>query len=132
MPESRNRRWSHRAHGSRCAAMARTAFAMLVVLLCAPAGAHAGVSVPAHLFAGVWGTLAASIVAGGSIGVQLLGVVAIGAFTFGFSWLLWKGLEKTVGVRVSPSVEQLGQDAAELGIEAYPEFVLMPEQDDDP
>ena len=44
MPESRNRRWSHRAHGSRCAAMARTAFAMLVVLLCAPAGAHAGVS----------------------------------------------------------------------------------------
>ncbi len=70
--------------------------------------------------------------AGGSIGVQLLGVVAIGAFTFWFSWLLWKGLEKMVGVRVSPSVEQLGQDAAELGIEAYPEFVLMPEQDDDP
>ena len=35
-------------------------------------------------------------------------------------------------MRVSPSVEQLGQDAAELGIEAYPEFVLMPEQDDDP
>ena len=48
-------------------------------------------AVPAHLFAGAWGTLAASI------GVQLLGVVAIGAFTFGFSWLLWKGLEKTVG-----------------------------------
>ena len=29
------------------------------------------------------------------------------------------------------NVEQLGQDAAELGIEAYPEFVLMPEPDDD-
>ncbi len=59
-------------------------------------------AVPAHLFAGAWGTLAASI------GVQLLGVVAVGAFAFGSSWLLWMGLEKTVGVRVSPRVEQLG------------------------
>ena len=88
-------------------------------------------AVPAHLFAGAWGTLAASIVAGGSIGVQLLGVVAVGAFAFGSSWLLWMGLEKTVGVRVSPRVEQLGQDVADLGIDAYPEFVLMPEQDDE-
>ena len=89
-------------------------------------------AVPAHLFAGVWGTLAVSIAAGGRIGVQLLGVLAIGVFAFGFSWLLWKGLEKTIGARVSTRVEQLGQDAAELGIEAYPEFVLMPEQDDEP
>ena len=89
-------------------------------------------AVPAHLFAGVWGTLAVSIAAGGDIGVQLLGVLAIGSFTFGFSWLLWKGLEKTIGARVLTRVEQLGQDAAELGIEAYPEFVLMPEQDDEP
>ena len=89
-------------------------------------------AVPAHLFAGVWGTLAASIVAGGSIGVQLLGVVAVGAFAFGSSWLLWMGLAKTIGVRVSPQVEQVGQDVAELGIDAYPEFVLMPEQDDEP
>ena len=88
-------------------------------------------AVPAHLFAGVWGTLAASIAAGGHFGVQLLGVVAIGAFVFGLSWLVWMALEKTVGVRVSDRVEQLGQDVAELGMEAYPEFVLMPEQDDE-
>ena len=88
-------------------------------------------AVPAHLFAGVWGTLATSIAAGGHFGVQLLGVVSIGAFAFGSSWLLWMGLEKTVGVRVSDRVEQLGQDVAELGIEAYPEFVLMPEPDDE-
>ena len=89
-------------------------------------------AVPAHLFAGVWGTLATSIAAGGSVGVQLLGIGAIGAFTFGSSWLLWMGLEKTVGVRVSSRVEQLGQDVAELGIDAYPEFVLMPEEHDEP
>ena len=35
-----------------------------------------------------------------------------------------------MGVRVSQAVEELGQDTAELGIEAYPEFVLMPDQDD--
>ena len=89
-------------------------------------------AVPAHLFAGVWGTLATSIAAGGSVGVQLLGIGAIGAFTFGSSWLLWTGLEKTVGVRVSSRVEQIGQDVSELGIDAYPEFVLMPEEHHEP
>ena len=34
----------------------------------------------------------------------------------------------TVKARVSPEVEHLGQDTGELGIEAYPEFVLMPEE----
>ena len=86
-------------------------------------------AVPAHLFAGVWGTLATGIAAGANPGVQLLGVVAVGAFAFGASWLTWLGLEKTIGARVSRQVEQLGQDVAELGIDAYPEFVLMPERD---
>ena len=36
-----------------------------------------------------------------------------------------------MGVRVSAQIEQLGQDAGELGIDAYPEFVLMPEEFDD-
>ena len=88
-------------------------------------------AVPAHLFAGIWGTLAVSIAAGGDLGIQVLGVVTIGAFAFGFSSLIWWGLKKTVGVRVSARVEQLGQDVAELGIDAYPEFVLMPEQGDE-
>ena len=88
-------------------------------------------AVPAHLFAGVWGTLAVSIAAGGHFGVQLLGIVSVGAFVFVLSWLVWMALEKTVGVRVSDRVEQLGQDVTELGIEAYPEFVLMPEPGDE-
>ena len=87
-------------------------------------------AVPAHLFAGIWGTLAVCIAGGGNIGVQLIGVVAIGAFVFGVSWILWTVIEKTVGVRVSSTVEQLGQDAAELGMESYPEFVVMPDPDD--
>ena len=88
-------------------------------------------AIPAHLFAGVWGTMAVCIAAGGDVLVQLTGVLAVGAFVFGASLLIWLGLKHTLGARVSDTVEQLGQDAAELGIEAYPEFVLMPEVDDD-
>ena len=87
-------------------------------------------AVPAHLFAGVWGTLAVCIAAGGNLGVQLVGVLAVGAFVFGLSWLAWLALAKTLGARVELDVEQLGQDAAELGIEAYPEFVLMPDMEE--
>ena len=88
-------------------------------------------AVPAHLFAGIWGTLAACIAAGADFGVQLLGIVTIGAFVFAVSWVLWRALDLTVSVRVPPQVERLGQDSAELGIEAYPEFVLMPEAMDE-
>ena len=87
-------------------------------------------AVPAHLFAGIWGTLAVCIAGGGDLYAQIVGILAIGAFVFVVSWVLWTIIEKTVGVRVSSTVEQLGQDAAELGIESYPEFVVMPEPDD--
>ena len=87
-------------------------------------------AVPAHLFAGIWGTLAACIAGGGKIGVQLIGILAIGAFVFASSWLLWRLLDLTMTARVTRQVEQLGQDVGELGIEAYPEFVLMPEEED--
>jgi Amt family ammonium transporter len=86
-------------------------------------------AVPAHLFAGIWGTLAVCIAAGGKFGVQLLGILAVGLFVFGISWLTWMALKLGMGVRVSPSVEEIGQDAMELGLEAYPEFVLMPDPD---
>ena len=88
-------------------------------------------AVPAHLVAGIWGTLAASIAAGASFGVQIVGVLAVGAFVFAVSWVLWRLLDMTIKVRVPRQVEELGQDAGELGIEAYPEFVLMPEPFDD-
>ena len=87
-------------------------------------------AIPVHLFAGIWGTLAVCIAAGGNFGVQLIGVLAVGAFTFAAAWLSWFVLGKIMEVRVSQIVEELGQDTAELGIEAYPEFVLMPDQDD--
>ena len=87
-------------------------------------------AVPAHLFAGVWGTLAVCIAAGGDLVVQITGIAAIGAFVFGASCATWWLIDKLLGARVSPAIESLGQDAGELGIEAYPEFVLMPDPED--
>ena len=87
-------------------------------------------AIPAHLFAGAWGTVAVCIVAGGDIVVQIVGVLAVGAFVFASSLVLWLIIDKVLGARVSLKVEELGQDAAELGIEAYPEFVLMPDMDE--
>ena len=81
-------------------------------------------AIPAHMGAGVWGTLAVCIAAGGDFLVQLTGVVAIGVFVFGVSLLVWRLIDRTLGARISPRVEVLGQDYAELGIEAFPEFML--------
>ena len=86
-------------------------------------------AVPAHLVAGIWGTLAVCIAGGGSLVAQLTGIVAIGAFVFASALAVWWVIDKTLGARVSEEIEQIGQDAGELGIEAYPEFVLMPEED---
>ena len=43
-------------------------------------------AIPAHLFAGIWGTMAVCITAGGSFVPQLVGVLAVGAFVFAVSW----------------------------------------------
>ena len=86
-------------------------------------------AVPAHLICGVWGTLAVCIAAGGNFGVQLIGVLVVGAFVFVLSYLAWKLIDVLLTVRVSKNVERMGQDTAELKIDAYPEFVLMPEED---
>lgn len=88
-------------------------------------------AIPAHLIAGIWGTLAVCInKADSSFGVQLIGILAIGFFVFVTSYIVWIALDKAMGVRVSQKVEELGQDVAELGIEAYAEFLIIPDPDE--
>ena len=88
-------------------------------------------AIPAHLFAGIWGTLAVTFTSGGQFHVQLMGIAAIGGFVFASAFSVWWAMEKVLGVRISRQVEELGQDVGELGMESYPEFVLMPEEFDD-
>ncbi|MGC1261631.1 MAG: ammonium transporter [Jannaschia helgolandensis] len=80
-------------------------------------------AIPVHLVAGFWGTMVVPVYTEGtSFATQLLGFVAIGAFVFIFSLLVWFILKALGGIRVSEEAEISGLDMAELGMEAYPEF----------
>ena len=79
-------------------------------------------AISAHLVAGIWGTLAVGIFGSGSFIIQLVGVVAIGAFVFVLSMIIWLALKYTIGIRIDEEAEMLGLDQSELGLEAYPEF----------
>ena len=85
-------------------------------------------AIPAHLICGIWGTIAVCIASGGRFHIQLLGIAAIGGFSFVSSYITWRLIEATMGLRVSRKVEEIGQDVGELGIEAYPEFVVVPDE----
>jgi ammonium transporter, Amt family len=75
-----------------------------------------------HLVGGIWGTLCVGIFDGGDIVAQIVGILAIGAFMVIGSGIVWTVLKLTVGIRVTAEEEFQGQDKAELGMEAYPEF----------
>src|SRR6059058_1440324 len=101
-------------------------------------------AVAVHGLAGVWGTLATGLLAvpalaatvgvgrGGllytgspyQLGVQVLGLAAVGVFTFSASYgSLWT-LNRLWGIRVEQHVETAGLDVAEHGMWGYPEFYI--------
>jgi Amt family ammonium transporter len=47
---------------------------------------------------------------------QLEAVIAVGIFSFGTSLLVWKTLDRGMGLRVSAADEERGLDAAEMGL----------------
>jgi Amt family ammonium transporter len=79
-------------------------------------------AIPVHLLAGIWGTLAVVFYGDASLGTQLLGIFAYGAFTFAVSIVIWLIIKGTMGLRVDQETEINGLDMAEMGMEAYPEF----------
>ncbi len=77
-------------------------------------------AIPAHLFAGVWGTLAVPITnPDTTFGAQLLGVVSINAFVFVVSFIIWSIMKATMGIRLSKEAEMKGTDVTETGVIAY-------------
>jgi len=101
-------------------------------------------AVAVHGLAGVWGTLATGIFAvpalaenlatgtGGllytgsfhQLGVQILGLLAVGAFTFSASFAALWAMKAAFGIRAEPEVETAGLDVSEHGMWGYPEFYI--------
>ena len=93
-----------------------------------------------HLCCGVFGTICVGLFAKegvttlstrnglfysggwGLLGTQLIGIAAVGAFTFIASAIVWLILKHTVGIRVSAEEELAGLDIGEHGNVAYPDF----------
>ncbi|MFN3293033.1 MAG: ammonium transporter [Gemmobacter sp.] len=81
-------------------------------------------AIPVHLMAGFWGTMAVPFyTADASFAMQFIGFAAIGIFVTVVSAVVWLILKATMGLRPSQEDEMAGLDKAELGLEAYPEFV---------
>jgi Amt family ammonium transporter len=86
-------------------------------------------AISVHGVNGAWGTLAAGIfnISGTSIkiiGVQLLGIVVAFVWAFSTGFIMFKLIQKTVGLRVAPEEEAEGLDYGEHGASAYPDFVI--------
>ncbi len=77
-------------------------------------------AIPAHLFAGIWGTLAVPITnPDTSFGTQLLGVISINVFVFVVALIVWSIMRATIGIRLSKEAETKGTDVTETGVIAY-------------
>ena len=99
-------------------------------------------AVSVHGACGAWGALAVGLLADGGWGAgwngvagpvrgllfgdagqlvaQLIGVTVNAAFVFGSAWAFFQLVERLLGNRVSPEIEQAGLDALEMGTDAYP------------
>jgi Amt family ammonium transporter len=85
-------------------------------------------AISVHGVCGAWGTLAAGIFhIGGTtlaiIGVQLLGIISCFVWTFGAAYLMFKLIDKVIGLRVSTEEEMQGLDYVEHKGSAYPDFL---------
>ena len=80
-------------------------------------------AIPVHLVAGIFGTLVVALGPDATFLGQLMGILAIGAFTFIASFIVWTIFKMTVGIRVGEEEEYTGLDQSEVGVPAYPEFV---------
>ena len=77
-------------------------------------------AIPAHLFAGIWGTLAVPLTnTDATFSAQLIGVLAVNIFVFGVSYIVWSVMKGLFGIRLSKEAETKGTDVTETGVIAY-------------
>ncbi|MBX6377891.1 MAG: ammonium transporter [Clostridia bacterium] len=95
-------------------------------------------AISVHATAGVWGTLSVGLFhesnglffGGGfhQLWVQIVGIVAVAAWTLALSFLSFAVLKAVMGLRVTPDEEVRGLDLEEHGGSAYPDFFAVERQ----
>ena len=77
-------------------------------------------AIPVHMFAGIFGTMVVPISnPDTTFGTQFTGVLAVCVFSFVLSYIVFRALKQTIGLRISAQAEKLGTDVAEVGVKAY-------------
>ena len=77
-------------------------------------------AIPAHMFAGIWGTLAVPLTNGdASFSAQIIGVLSINIFVFIAAYIVFVIMKSTFGIRLSKEAETKGTDVTETGVIAY-------------
>ncbi|MFP4154918.1 MAG: ammonium transporter [Halothiobacillaceae bacterium] len=80
-------------------------------------------AISVHGVVGIWGVMAVLLSNPDATFVgQIGGLLLIGGFVFIASFVVWLILKAVMGIRINEEDEQEGVDAAECGMEAYPEF----------
>nr|WP_255603127.1 ammonium transporter [Oscillochloris sp. ZM17-4] len=83
-------------------------------------------AIPVHLAAGIWGTLAVGLFGEpgrlntglsflSQVGVQLLGILVCGVWTFGITYLALRLIDRVFPLRASPEDEEIGLNVSEHG-----------------
>jgi Amt family ammonium transporter len=102
-------------------------------------------AVSVHGVCGLWGLLSIGFFADGTYGnysidapyvtglfygggadqliAQLISVAVVFVWAFGVGYIMFKIMDKTMGIRVSPEEELQGLDVLEHGTPAYPDFI---------
>ena len=77
-------------------------------------------AIPAHLFAGIFGTLIVPATnSDATFSAQLIGVLSINIFVFVVAFIIWTIMKNTMGIRLSKEAETKGTDVSETGVIAY-------------
>jgi ammonium transporter, Amt family len=98
-------------------------------------------AVPVHGLNGIWGTVAIGLFGKSSLGVandglfygggltqlgiQLVGVLAVAGFVFVGMGIIFKLIDRTIGLRVPQEEEFRGLDIGEHGIQSYSGFQII-------
>jgi Amt family ammonium transporter len=70
-------------------------------------------AIPVHLVSGIWGTIAVGLFGTGSLKTQIIGILSIGGFAFGLTYIILKIMNRFIKLRVSVQEENDGLNISE-------------------